>query len=144
MLQVSRELADGSHPYLVTPAQTAAVRTALGPDKIVAVEMGAVLTKDRETALRRAHAHLDIYNLSDCTPELSHGNFLLHCADPLPPLVNIGHRELLLPDEYVRRFYRATPLGRKALVVVRARLNELFDEVARKQRKKDRLAGTQK
>jgi probable F420-dependent oxidoreductase len=61
MLQVSRELTDGSHPYLVTPAQTAAVRTALGPDKIVAVEMGAVLTSDRETALRRAHAHLDIY-----------------------------------------------------------------------------------
>jgi probable F420-dependent oxidoreductase len=61
MLQVSRELADGSHPYLVTPAQTAAVRTALGPDKIVAVEMGAVLTSDRETALRRAHAHLEIY-----------------------------------------------------------------------------------
>ena len=29
-----------------------------------------------------------------------------------------------------RRFYRATPLGRKALTVVRLRLNELFDEVA--------------
>lgn len=61
MLRVSRDLADGSHPYLVRPEQTAAVRTALGPDKIVAVEMGAVLTSDRETALRRAHAHLDIY-----------------------------------------------------------------------------------
>jgi probable F420-dependent oxidoreductase len=61
MLEVTRELADGSHPYLVTPAQTAEVRAALGPDKIVAVEMGAVLTSDRETALRRAHAHLDIY-----------------------------------------------------------------------------------
>jgi probable F420-dependent oxidoreductase len=61
MLEVTRELADGSHPYLVTPAQTAAVRAALGPDKLVAVEMGAVLTSDRETALRRAHAHLDIY-----------------------------------------------------------------------------------
>ena len=35
-----------------------------------------------------------------------------------------------------RRFYRATPLGRKALALVRARLNELFDEVARKQRKR--------
>jgi probable F420-dependent oxidoreductase len=61
MLQVSRDLADGSHPYLVTPAQTAAVRAALGPDKIVAVEMGAVLTSDRETARRRSHAHLEIY-----------------------------------------------------------------------------------
>jgi probable F420-dependent oxidoreductase len=61
MLEVARELADGSHPYLVTPAQTAEVRAALGPGKTVAVEMGAVLTPDRETALRRAHAHLDIY-----------------------------------------------------------------------------------
>ena len=61
MLEVARELADGSHPYLVTPQQTADVRAALGPDKLVAVEMGAVLTSDRETALRRAHAHLDIY-----------------------------------------------------------------------------------
>ena len=61
MLETARELADGSHPYLVTPAQTADVRAALGPDRIVAVELGAVLTKDRETALRRAHAHLDIY-----------------------------------------------------------------------------------
>jgi hypothetical protein len=52
MPEVARELADGNHPYLVTPAQTAQVRAALGPDKTVAVEMGAVLTSDRETALR--------------------------------------------------------------------------------------------
>src|SRR5205807_7003002 len=32
---------------------------------------------------------------------------LLHCAGPLPALVNVGHRELLLPDDYVRQFYRA-------------------------------------
>jgi PadR family transcriptional regulator PadR len=31
-----------------------------------------------------------------------------------------------------RRFYRVTPLGRKALAIVRARLDELFEEVARK------------
>ncbi|MBI1914970.1 MAG: arginase family protein [Planctomycetes bacterium] len=52
-------------------------------------------------------AHLDVHHFADCTRELSHGNFLLHCAGPLPPLVNVGHRELLLPDDYVRRFYRA-------------------------------------
>ena len=51
-------------------------------------------------------AHLDIHNFADCTPELSHGNFLLHCAGPLPPLVNVGHRELLLPPDYVARHYR--------------------------------------
>ena len=42
-----------------------------------------------------------------------------------------------------RRFYRATPLGRKALSLVRTRLNELFDEVARKQRKRAKLTGKQ-
>ncbi|MCI0463043.1 MAG: arginase family protein [Gemmataceae bacterium] len=53
-------------------------------------------------------AHLDIYNLSDCTEELSHGNFLLHCAGPLPAVVNLGHRELLLRPEHIGRYYRAT------------------------------------
>src|SRR5579871_4647104 len=33
-----------------------------------------------------------------------------------------------------RRFYRATPLGRKALAVVRERLDQLFNEVARKRK----------
>jgi arginase family enzyme len=52
-------------------------------------------------------AHLDVYNLSDCTTELSHGNFLLHCDGPLPRLVNLGHRELLLRPEYVAQYYHA-------------------------------------
>jgi arginase family enzyme len=51
-------------------------------------------------------AHLDIHHFHDCTSELSHGNFLLHCDGPLPPLINAGHRELLLTPEYVARFYR--------------------------------------
>jgi agmatinase len=51
-------------------------------------------------------AHLDIHNFAGCTPEPSHGNFLLHCAGPLPPVVNVGHRELLLRPEYVGRHYR--------------------------------------
>ncbi len=53
-------------------------------------------------------AHLDIHHFADCTPELSHGNFLLHCAGPLPPIVNVGHRELLLRPEDVARHYRLT------------------------------------
>jgi agmatinase len=50
-------------------------------------------------------AHLDIYNLSDCTTELSHGNFLLHAEGPLPSVVNVGHRDLFLPADYVGRHY---------------------------------------
>jgi len=51
-------------------------------------------------------AHLDIHDFAGCTSELSHGNFLLHCAGPLPPVVNVGHRELLLRPEHVARHYR--------------------------------------
>src|SRR5262249_18338188 len=53
-------------------------------------------------------AHLDIYNLSDCTRELSHGNFLLHCDGRPPLLVNVGHRELLLRPDYVAEYYQRT------------------------------------
>jgi arginase family enzyme len=53
-------------------------------------------------------AHLDIHHFRDCTSELSHGNFLLHCDGPLPLLVNAGHRDLLLTPEYVARYYRQT------------------------------------
>lgn len=59
-----------------------------------------------QTLVVQFDAHLDIYNLSDCTAELSHGNFLLHCAGPLPALLNLGHRELLLTPEYIARYYQ--------------------------------------
>jgi agmatinase len=61
-----------------------------------------------KTLVVQFDAHLDIYNLSDCTAELSHGNFLLHCDGPLPTLLNIGHRELLLTPEYIERYYQWT------------------------------------
>jgi agmatinase len=53
-------------------------------------------------------AHLDIHHFRDCTTELSHGNFLLHCEGTLPPLINVGHRDLLLTADYVGRYYRRT------------------------------------
>jgi arginase family enzyme len=53
-------------------------------------------------------AHLDVHHFHDCSAAPSHGNFLLHCAGPLPPLANAGHRELLLPAEHVGRYYRRT------------------------------------
>jgi agmatinase len=51
-------------------------------------------------------AHLDIYNLADCTPELSHGNFLLHAQEKLPAVVNVGSRDLFLPAEHIGEHYR--------------------------------------
>jgi arginase family enzyme len=59
-----------------------------------------------ETLVVQLDAHLDVYDLSDCTPELSHGNFLLHCAGKLPAIWNIGSRELLLRSEHVRQYYQ--------------------------------------
>jgi arginase family enzyme len=61
-----------------------------------------------DTLVVQLDAHLDVHHFADCTAEPSHGNFLLHCAGPLPPLVNLGHRDLLLPAEYVARHYRLT------------------------------------
>lgn len=58
-----------------------------------------------DTLIIQLDAHLDIYNLHDCTEELSHGNFLLHCQRPLPSIINVGHRELLLKPEYIRQYY---------------------------------------
>jgi agmatinase len=59
-----------------------------------------------DTVVIQFDAHLDAYNLSDCTTELSHGNFLLHASGRLPAIVNIGARELLLRPDYVRKYYQ--------------------------------------
>lgn len=59
------------------------------------------------TLVVQLDAHLDIYNLGDCTSELSHGNWLLHAAPPLPRIINLGHRELVLTPEYAGEYYHA-------------------------------------
>jgi agmatinase len=80
-----------------------------------------------DTLVIQFDAHLDIYDLSDCTSALSHGNFLLHCDGKLPAIINLGHRELLLtPDHignYFLRAYSASDLAiadDEALAHVRA------------------------
>jgi agmatinase len=60
-----------------------------------------------KTLILQLDAHLDIFNLRDCTKELSHGNFLLHAEKPLPTIVNVGHRELLLRPDYIKKYYHA-------------------------------------
>jgi probable F420-dependent oxidoreductase len=61
MIELSGTDADGAHPYLVLPDQTRVTREALGPDKWVVSEQ-AVALGDEETAMRRAHAHLEVYS----------------------------------------------------------------------------------
>lgn len=64
--------------------------------------------QDESTLIVQFDAHLDIHNFRDCTAELSHGNFLLHCEGTLPPLINLGHRDLLLTNDYIGRYYQRT------------------------------------
>lgn len=61
-----------------------------------------------DTVVVQLDAHLDIYNLSDSTSTLSHGNFLLHAQQPLPAVINVGHRDLFLPKEHVQNHYHKT------------------------------------
>jgi arginase family enzyme len=67
-------------------------------------ELGAL----DDTLVIQLDAHLDLYNLSDSPPELNHGNFLRHADGPLPGLVNVGHRDLFLPEKSIRPFFQAT------------------------------------
>ncbi|MFO0801594.1 MAG: arginase family protein [Gemmataceae bacterium] len=58
-----------------------------------------------DTLVIQLDAHLDIHAFHDTMAELSHGNFLLHGATPLPRLVNVGHRDLLLMPEEINAVY---------------------------------------
>jgi PadR family transcriptional regulator PadR len=77
--------------------------------------------------------------------ELSHHGYKISAGTLYPMLHGMERKGYLKSHKKrdgrtYRRFYRATPLGRKALVVVRLRLNQLFDEVGKKQRKHAKLA----
>jgi probable F420-dependent oxidoreductase len=61
MLELSREAADGAHPYWTTPDHTAEARAILGPDKLLCVEQKVVLTTDAAHARAAANAALSIY-----------------------------------------------------------------------------------
>ena len=62
MIELSGTHADGAHPYLVTPAQTATTRGILGPDKWIVSEQAVVVGGDAEEQMNRAHLHLQIYS----------------------------------------------------------------------------------
>ncbi len=80
---------------------------------------------DDGTLVVQFDAHLDIHHFRDCTTELSHGNFLLHCEGTLPPLVNLGHRDLLLTSDYIDRYYRRTFSAAELAIDPQPALDEL-------------------
>ncbi len=60
MLELGATLANGVHPYLVTPEHTKLARSIVG-NAFIGVEQAVVLGESREEFLRRAHEHLEIY-----------------------------------------------------------------------------------
>jgi probable F420-dependent oxidoreductase len=61
MLDLAKNQTIGAHPYLVTPAITEGVRSALGAGPTVAVEQGVVLETDPQRARASARQHLSGY-----------------------------------------------------------------------------------
>jgi arginase family enzyme len=59
----------------------------------------------RQTLVIQLDGHLDIQNFADSNPQPTHGNFLLHGDGPLPEVINIGHRDLLLEPNHIARTY---------------------------------------
>lgn len=86
------------------------------------------------TLVVQLDAHLDIHHFHDTQEELSHGNFLLHCADPLPMIFNIGHRDLLLPREYVAQYFHRAVSASELAVNAATVLSELRTAVAAAER----------
>ena len=61
MLELSRDKAQGAHPYLVTPEHTGQARELLGAGLLLCVEQAVVLTEDVDEWRASAHRHLEIY-----------------------------------------------------------------------------------
>ena len=61
MLELSAELADGAHPYNVTPEHTQQARAILGAGKLLCVEQGAILETNPARARTLARQFLTFY-----------------------------------------------------------------------------------
>ena len=61
MLELSAELADGAHPYNVTPEHTRQARALLGADKLLCVEQAAILANTPAEGRATARRFLTIY-----------------------------------------------------------------------------------
>lgn len=61
MLRLSSECALGAHTYFVPVEHTAHARAVLGPEPVLAVELGAIVTTDAGEARRRARAWTEGY-----------------------------------------------------------------------------------
>jgi arginase family enzyme len=93
-----------------------------------------------ELARRHANAlivqldgHLDIQNFAESTETLSHGNFLIHCSVK-PEVINIGHRDLLLPVAEIERYFAAALPAERVASDFTGCLSELRSRVGQAER----------
>ena len=61
MLELSRQMADGAHPYNVPPEHTRQARDILGDGKLLCVEQGAILETNPDKARAAARRFLSVY-----------------------------------------------------------------------------------
>jgi probable F420-dependent oxidoreductase len=61
MLELSRDEADGAHPYFSPVEHTSFARQVLGPDKLLLPEQAVVLTEDTGAARAAARAYAQRY-----------------------------------------------------------------------------------
>jgi probable F420-dependent oxidoreductase len=61
MLELSRDHADGAHPYFVPPAHTRLARGILGPDRLLIPEQAVALASDAGEGRRLARHHMELY-----------------------------------------------------------------------------------
>lgn len=61
MLRLSRDHADGAHPYFVPVAHTRMAREILGPDKLLVPEQAVALADGPEEGRRLAREHMEHY-----------------------------------------------------------------------------------
>ena len=61
MLELSRDQADGAHPYFSPVEHTSFARQVLGPDKLLVPEQAVVLTEDADAAGAAARAYAERY-----------------------------------------------------------------------------------
>ena len=80
----------------------------IGGNRLSVLPVYEELGAHGDTTVVQLDAHLDLYNLSESPPELNHGNFLRHTDGPLPALMNVGHRDLFLPEKAIKSYYRST------------------------------------
>jgi len=61
MLELATRTSLGTHPYLITAENTAKIRAEIGPDPVVAPELGVVIETDPDRARTIAREHLSTY-----------------------------------------------------------------------------------